>query len=149
MTRSSDVSAPSTSARPLHEAPLEALRHLRGVMTDIDDTLTREGQIEPEALSALHALAAAGLPVLAITGRPLGWSQDFAREWPLAALVAENGAVALVRGGAGSAGTLVRTEFVQDEDARARHTLRLRAAAERILREVPGAVLARDSPGRH
>ncbi|MFM8769344.1 MAG: HAD family hydrolase, partial [Rubrivivax sp.] len=87
--------------------------------------------------------------VLAITGRPLGWSQDFAREWPLAALVAENGAVALVReGDAGSAGTVVCTEFVQDEDTRARHTLRLRDAAERILREVPGAVLARDSPGR-
>ena len=149
MTRSSDVSAPSTPARPLHEAPLESLRHLRGVMTDIDDTLTRDGQIEPEALAALHALAAAGLPVVAITGRPLGWSQDCAREWPLAALVAENGAVALVRdGGAERMGPVVRTEFVQDEDTRARHALRLRAAAERIVREVSGAVLARDSPGR-
>ena len=28
-----------------------------GVLTDIDDTLTRDGAIEPAALAALHALA--------------------------------------------------------------------------------------------
>ena len=130
-------------ARPLREAPLQALRSLHGVITDIDDTLTRDGQIESTALQALHALHAAGVPVIAITGRPLGWSEPFAREWPLAALVAENGAVALVR-----QGTQVLTEFVQDPPTRAHHARRLQAAAQRILREVPGAVLARDSAGR-
>ena len=112
-------------------------------MTDIDDTLTRDGQIEPSALQALHALHAAGLPVIAVTGRPLGWSEPFAREWPLAALVAENGAVALVRDGAD-----VHTEYAQDAPTRVRNAQRLQAAAQRIVREVPGAVLARDSAGR-
>jgi len=112
-------------------------------MTDIDDTLTRDGQIEPTALQALHALHAAGLPVIAITGRPLGWSEPFAREWPLAALVAENGAVALLRDGAD-----VHTEYAQDAPTRVRNAQRLQAAAQRIVREVPGAVLARDSAGR-
>ena len=129
--------------RPLREAPLQALRSLHGVMTDIDDTLTRDGQIEPTALQALHALHAAGLPVIAITGRPLGWSEPFAREWPLAALVAENGAVALLRDGAE-----VHTEYAQDAATRAHNAQRLQAAARRIVREVPGAVLARDSAGR-
>jgi HAD superfamily hydrolase (TIGR01484 family) len=119
------------------------LRGICGVMADIDDTLTRDGEIEPAALAALHALHEAGLPVIAITGRPLGWSEPFAREWPVAALVAENGAVALVREGA-----QVLTEFVQDAATRAHHARRLQAAAQRILREVPGAVLARDSAGR-
>jgi HAD superfamily hydrolase (TIGR01484 family) len=122
---------------------LQALRSLHGVMTDIDDTLTRDGQIEPTALQALHALHAAGLPVIAITGRPLGWSEPFAREWPLAALVAENGAVALVRDGAE-----VHTEYAQDAATRAHNAQRLQSAARRIVREVPGAVLARDSAGR-
>ena len=38
--------------------PLSAFdaRGLRGVLTDIDDTLTHEGAIEPEALAALGAL---------------------------------------------------------------------------------------------
>jgi HAD superfamily hydrolase (TIGR01484 family) len=129
--------------RPLAELPAAALGRLVGVMTDIDDTLTREGAIEREALDALHALAAAGVPVVAITGRPLGWSRPFAAAWPLAAIVAENGAVALMRDG-----EVVRTEYAQDAATRAANAQRLRAAAERVLREVPGARLAQDSPGR-
>jgi predicted mannosyl-3-phosphoglycerate phosphatase (HAD superfamily) len=92
------------------EWPREERAAIRGVMTDIDDTLTREGRIEPAALAALHALAAAGLPVIAITGRPAGWSEPFALAWPVAAVVAENGAVALIN----ERGRL-RHAFVQDE----------------------------------
>ena len=116
---------------------------LLGVMTDIDDTLTRDGAIEPVALAALHALAEAGLPVLAITGRPLGWSLPFAQAWPVRAIVAENGAVAVLR-----AGTSLRTEFAQDEATRAAQALRLQQVAQSIVLQVPGATLARDSAGR-
>ncbi|MDO9072837.1 MAG: HAD family hydrolase [Rubrivivax sp.] len=112
-------------------------------MTDIDDTLTRDGAIEPAALDALHALHAAGVPVVAITGRPLGWSEPFARAWPVQAIVAENGAVALIRDG-----DQLRTEFAQDETTRAANTLRLHEVAQRVVREVPGATLAQDSAGR-
>ncbi len=119
------------------------LAGVRGLFTDIDDTLTRDGAIEPVALEALHALAAAGLPVVAITGRPLGWSQPFARQWPVQAIVAENGAVALIR-----QGEEVLTEFAQDAATRAVNATRLRATETRVLREVPGATLARDSAGR-
>jgi HAD superfamily hydrolase (TIGR01484 family) len=118
-----------------------------GVFTDIDDTLTRDGAIEPQALAALHALQAASLPVVAVTGRPLGWCEPFVQPgrqaWPVAAIVAENGAVALIPGPGG-----VATEFAQAEATRRTNALRLRAAAARVLREVAGATLARDSPGR-
>jgi len=123
------------------EAEPCALLRVQGVMTDIDDTLTRD--VEPAALAALHALHAAGLPVVAITGRPLGWSEAFAAAWPLAAIVAENGAVALVRDG-----DTVSTEFAQDAATRAAHAARLRDVAARIVAEVPGATLSRDSAGR-
>jgi HAD superfamily hydrolase (TIGR01484 family) len=116
---------------------------VNGVMSDIDDTLTREGAIEPAALSALGDLQAAGVPVIAITGRPLGWSRPFARDWPLAAIVAENGAVALIREGG-----RLRIEYAQDEATRVRNAARLAQAAQRVRREVPGAQLARDSAGR-
>jgi phosphoserine phosphatase len=102
-------------------------------LTDIDDTLTRDGAIEPVALRALQALRAAGVPVLAITGRPHGWSVPFARAWPVAAIVAENGALALIDGADG-----VRTEFVQDEATRAHNARRLQQVAAQVLREVPG-----------
>ena len=70
--------------------------HLRGVFTDIDDTLTTDGAITADALQALGALKAAGLHVIPITGRPVGWSEPFAQVWPVDAIVAENGAVALL-----------------------------------------------------
>jgi len=125
---------------PWAGAPREAVARVSGVLTDIDDTLTTEGEITVEALAALERLREAGVPVIAITGRPMGWSAPFARAWPLAAIVAENGAVALLPDGG--------VEYAQDEATRAVNKVRLRAAAERVLREVPGATLARDSAGR-
>ena len=82
--------------RLLEDLPPQALRRVVGIMTDIDDTLTAAGRLDPPALDALLALRAAQFPVIAITGRPLGWSEPFARTWPVEAIVAENGAVALI-----------------------------------------------------
>ena len=76
--------------------PMEARRRITGVLTDIDDTLTSAGAITPDTLAALGALKAAGLHVIAVTGRPAGWSEPFALVWPLDAIVAENGAVAFL-----------------------------------------------------
>ena len=133
----------SARPRPWADCPADALRTVAGVFTDIDDTLTRDGAIEPAALQALHELHAAGVPVVAITGRPLGWSVPFARAWPVAAIVPENGAVTLVRDGAG-----LHTEYAQDSATRERNARRLAEVAARVLAEVPGATLARDSAGR-
>ena len=131
------------SVIPWSEVPSAALAGVRGVLTDIDDTLTSGGAIEPVALDALQALRAAGLPVIAITGRPMGWSLPFARDWPVAAIVAENGAVAMF-----CQGDALLTEYAQDDAMRSRNAERLRAVAQRLLREVPGTSLALDSPGR-
>ena len=128
---------------PLSQLLPGAWAGVTGLMTDIDDTLTRDGAIEPVALRALQALRAAGVPVLAVTGRPHGWSVPFARAWPVAAIVAENGALALVDGADG-----VRTEFVQDAGTRAHNARRLQQVAAQVLRDVPGATLAQDSAGR-
>jgi len=128
---------------PLAQMDAQLLAGLLGVMTDIDDTLTRDGAIEPEALAALHALAQAGIPVVAITGRPLGWSLPFAQAWPVRAIVAENGAVAVL-----CEGGQPHTEFAQDAATRAANARRLQQVARRIVQEVPGAMLAQDSAGR-
>ena len=129
--------------RPLVTLPAARLAALRGVLTDIDDTLTRSGVIEPVALAALQHLAQAGLPVIAITGRPAGWSEAMAMAWPVAAIVAENGAVMLRRDHGG-----LRLDFVDDAATRARYAHRLAACAQAVLAEVPGARLAQDSAGR-
>ncbi|KQU67857.1 MULTISPECIES: HAD-IIB family hydrolase [unclassified Rhizobacter] len=129
--------------RPLSELSPGLARSVHGVLTDIDDTLTRDGAIEPEALAALQALRDAAIPVIAITGRPMGWSEPFARDWPIDAIVAENGAVALFRDAQG-----LRIEYAQDEATRTHNAMRLRRTAQRVLAEVPGATLAQDSAGR-
>jgi HAD superfamily hydrolase (TIGR01484 family) len=129
--------------RPLSELPPAACAAVAGVLTDIDDTLTHDGAIEPQALAALRALHAAAIPVIAITGRPMGWSQPFALQWPVAAIVAENGAVALR-----AEGGQLQVEYSQDDATRQRNALRLKQVALRVLREVPGATLAQDSAGR-
>ena len=115
-----------------------------GVFTDIDDTLTTEGAITADALHALAALKQAGLMVIPITGRPMGWSRDFAQNWPVDALVAENGAAAWIPQADGAP----RAIYQQSAAERAAHRMRLNAVAARIMREVPGATLAQDSAGR-
>ena len=133
---------------------LEARQRITGVFTDIDDTLTTDGAITPDALAALHALKAAGLAVVAITGRPVGWSAPFAGSWPVDAIVAENGAVLLQissrKGILGSkdVGQLLSKTYQQDTETRSANFARMQQVAQRVLREVPTATLAQDSAGR-
>ena len=131
--------------QPWTSCPPQALRAVVGVLTDIDDTLTTDGAITQDALAALQALRAAGLPVMAITGRPMGWSRPFAGGWPGVPHGAANRAVGLLRARAGGP---VEEEYAQDPATRARNAVRLRQAAARVLGEVPGSQLARDSAGR-
>jgi len=129
--------------QPLASLPSALLRGVRGVLTDIDDTLTHNGAMEAASLEALYRLHASQLPVIAITGRPAGWSETFATQWPVQAIVAENGGVLLRAGSSG----LVR-EFAQAEHERARNFERLQACAAAVLRAIPAARLASDSSGR-
>jgi len=129
---------------PLSSWPEDARRGVFGVFTDIDDTLTSEGAITADALAALGELKAAGLHVIPITGRPVGWSEPFAQAWPVDAIVAENGAVALVR----APGGRLRKLYQQPEAERTANFARMQQVLARIEREVPGARRAEDSAGR-
>ncbi len=134
--------------------PLAERQRITGVLTDIDDTLTTDGAITPDALAALADLKAAGLPVIAITGRPVGWSEPFARDWPVDAIIAENGAVALsfqhqiVLQPNEYLREQLSKRYQQGEAVRRKNFSRMQQVAARVLREVPGTQLARDSAGR-
>ena len=58
--------------KPLSEFPIDARRAIKGVLCDIDDTLSTEGRITAEAYSAMERLQKAGLLVIPVTGRPAG-----------------------------------------------------------------------------
>jgi HAD superfamily hydrolase (TIGR01484 family) len=76
---------------------MESYRNLqpagvRGLVFDIDDTVTRNGVLDPSAYAAMHRLATAGFELVAVTGRPLGWADVVSRHWPVRVAVGENGA---------------------------------------------------------
>lgn len=124
--------------------PLASRRLVHGVLTDIDDTLTTEGAITPDALEALTRLRAAGFPVFAITGRPAGWSEAFALQWPIDAIVAENGAVALSRDAQGQ----LHKAYLQEGTTRQANHQRLQTVLQHIETVMPQARRATDSAGR-
>ena len=125
--------------------PIKERQTIIGVFTDIDDTLTTEGAITPDALQALHHLKAAGLMVIPITGRPVGWSIPFASAWPVDAIVAENGAVALQYN---AQTNQVNKIYQKDEATRTHNFEQMQRIAQRVLKEIPGTALAQDSAGR-
>ena len=139
---------------PLNTCPLDARSRIIGIFTDIDDTLTTAGNITPDALAALGNLKAAGLHVIAITGRPVGWSTPFARSWPVDAIVAENGAVLLqkkYKNGLKPNEFMVEQlskSYQQSDAVRATNYALMQHISQRVLREVPGTLLAQDSAGR-
>jgi len=121
--------------------PLAARRAIRGVLTDIDDTLTTDGVLPDVARTALDDLAAAGIPVVAITGRPAGLCEALLVQWPLAAIVGENGGVWMRRDSATHA---IEAHYEHGDEERARQRERLAAIGARVLGAVPSAALAVD-----
>ncbi|MDC7228119.1 MAG: HAD-IIB family hydrolase [Spirochaetales bacterium] len=67
---------------------------IKYVLTDIDDTLTSNGKLESEAYAAMWKLHDAGIRVIPVTGRPAGWCDMIIRQWPVDAVIGENGAFA-------------------------------------------------------
>lgn len=131
--------------KPLSEFPANARRAVRFVLCDIDDTITQGGRLPAASLDAMERLQAAGIRVLAVTGRPAGWCDHFARMWPIDGVVGENGAMF----------------FRYDDEARRMDRLYWKSAAERaadrerlaalareIPRKVPGAAVAADQAYR-
>jgi len=126
---------------PLSEFPIKERRAVRGVLCDIDDTLTTGGRLTADAYAAMERLERAGLQVVPITGRPAGWCDHIARMWPVAAVVGENGAFSFRYD---RSRRVMKRAFADDAATRAANRERLRAIAADILRAVPGCAIAAD-----
>ena len=126
---------------PLVTLSVAARAGIRGVLCDIDDTLTTDGRLTAPAYLALESLQRAGLLVAPITGRPAGWCDHIARMWPVAAVVGENGAFYFRYD---HAKRTMQRRFVDDDATRAANRDRLAAVRDRILAAVPGCAAAAD-----
>jgi len=133
------------SMQPLSEAPRQLLARVKAVLTDIDDTLTLHGRLPAEAFDALWKLRRAGIAVVPITGRPAGWCDLIARQWPVDGVVGENGAFYFRYDEA--AKKMIRV-YAQPAEVRRTNAVKLWAIAERVLKAFPGTAIASDQAYR-
>ncbi len=124
--------------KPLRELPAAGVST---VFTDIDDTLTTAGKLHADAYAALESLQRAGLRVIPVTGRPAGWCDLIARQWPVDAVIGENGAFYMWHD---SASRQLRTRHLYPEDQRVLNAHRMAQVRDQILRAVPGCAVASD-----
>lgn len=126
--------------RPLAGASLAGID---GLAFDVDDTLTTRGALSPDAYDALARLAAAGVRLVALTGRPLGWADAMASMWPITAAVGENGA-----GWAWREGHALRIGYADDPVTRAEQRDVLAAIRREVHERLPAIREACDQPAR-
>ncbi|HXS15565.1 MAG TPA: HAD-IIB family hydrolase, partial [Polyangiaceae bacterium] len=116
---------------------------LSGVLFDLDDTFLEHTQLTSAAYSALFSLREVGLCPIVLTGRPASWAEMIVRMWPVAAAIAENGAVAY---------TLQDRVPVLLDPASGAHRAARRAQlgrlVEQVRKEVPELTPANDALGR-
>jgi HAD superfamily hydrolase (TIGR01484 family) len=130
---------------PLTEAPRDMLANVAAVLTDIDDTLTLHGRLPSEAYGALWKLKRAGIKVIPITGRPAGWCDLIARQWPVEGVVGENGAFYFRYEEA--ARKMIRV-YAQPAEERRANTEKLWTIAHLVLKDFPGTAIASDQAYR-
>ncbi|HJL14787.1 MAG TPA: HAD-IIB family hydrolase [Sandaracinaceae bacterium LLY-WYZ-13_1] len=116
---------------------------LRGVIFDVDDTLTTHGTLTAEAYASLFSLRDAGLRLIAVTGRPLGWTDAMAASWPVDLAVGENGAGWAWRRGRG-----LELGYFDDEATRRRHASLLAEVRSRVAARFEEIAVAGDQPAR-
>jgi HAD superfamily hydrolase (TIGR01484 family) len=127
--------------QPLRKCPSRILASLRGVLADIDDTLTSDGRLPAQSYLAMERLERAGLMLVPVTGRPAGWCDHIARMWPVSGVVGENGAFWFRYD---RAQRRMLRRFAVAEDVRRLQGERLKSIADEVLRAVPDARIASD-----
>ncbi len=129
--------------RPLSEIPLDP--PVKGLLFDIDDTFTTEGQVTSQAFAALERWVDSGRIAIAVTGRPAGWCDHFARMWPLHAVVGENGAFWF---SFDRQARRMKRGFVRSEAERAQSRQAFAAITQQVLQAVPGSQVSADQAYR-
>ena len=123
-------------------SPLAAakLGQVRAVFTDVDGTLTSGGRLLATTLRAIEWLGAHGVEVVLVSGRPAGWGEAWARQWPVAGVIVENGGLYFARRGE----RLVKV-YAQPPAVRGPNRRKLIQQVQAALAAVKGARLSGDS----
>jgi len=120
-------------------------KNLEYLFTDIDDTITTDGMMPASTLDNIRKLLNAGIKVVLVTGRPAGWCDYFARMWPIAGIIGENGAFYYSYNRKEKKMTRV---FLQSEATRKSGQAGLERIRKRVLEEVSGCGISSDQDFR-
>ena len=131
------------SPLPLIELDHEAVRDVRYVLTDFDDTLTLAGQLPAATLQALYRLQEAGIGVIPVTGGCAGWSDMMVRVLPVSGVISEGGGIFL-RPHEGR----IQYEFFASERAMRTHQKALLTQLEVCLKRYPCLTFTKDQAYR-
>lgn len=120
--------------------PLAEFAHkIKFLLTDIDDTITTNGQLSSESYSAISKLKQHGITVIPVTGRPAGWCDMIARFWPIDAVIGENGGLYYRYHDK----KMQRWNF-SDEKTLSENQKKLQIIAAEIKRKIPNAAISAD-----
>ncbi len=125
--------------------PENFCKDLKYLFTDIDDTITTDGVMPPDTPDTIWRLVRGGIKVVLVTGRPAGWCDYFARMWPVAGVIGENGAFYFRY--ERDSKTMNRV-YLQTEKKRISDHSGLDRIKARVLSEVPGAAVSEDQSFR-
>lgn len=131
--------------KPVNQISAAQFKRLKGVFTDVDDTLTSDGHLTAAAYASLQALVEAGLRVVPVTGGPAGWCDHMARAWGVNAVIGESGAFYFHLDGA--TGKLGKRFWFDEEEKRSRRQM-MKGAREALLADLPGVRLSSDQSYR-
>ncbi|MDZ4084415.1 MAG: HAD-IIB family hydrolase [Bdellovibrionales bacterium] len=113
------------------------------VFTDIDDTITDEGQLHADAYESLWRLKENGIRVVPVTGRPAGWCEMIARFWPVHGIIGENGGFYFRYHD-----RKMKRHFVFNEATMKSNREKLELIKYEVLRNVRGCAIASDQFSR-
>ena len=67
------------------------------IISDVDDTITSNGKLKPNALEAMYKASEKGYRIILLSGGSAGWCEVYLRQWPIFMVIAESGAVMIYK----------------------------------------------------
>jgi HAD superfamily hydrolase (TIGR01484 family) len=129
----------SVSALPDFISPLPSI-----IFTDVDDTLTFDGQLPIETYAVLHRLRDAGFTVIPVTGASAGWCDCLIKTWPIQHIIGENGALNMEKDAHG----IVCTKFEKCAESVKHDLAMLKHMATALTTQFPTIKFTQDQPFR-
>ena len=126
---------------PLSNFPQHEAAELKYIFTDVDDTITSDGALLPQAYQAICDLGARGYKIVPVTGGPAGWCDCILRMWPVCAVVGESGAFYMFKD---ANNHQAQTRHLVAQTLRHQYSIDLTLLKQDILKSFPSIKLASD-----